>query len=70
MGLFLLQSMNNILVKKDSVAWYQWLMPVILAIGEAEFRKITIQSQPREIVHKILSQNTQHKRGLAEWLKW
>jgi hypothetical protein len=34
---------------------------VIPATQEAEIRRIVVQSQPREIVHKILSQNTQHK---------
>jgi hypothetical protein len=28
-----------------------------------------IQSQPRQIVHKILSQKTCHKKGLGERLK-
>jgi hypothetical protein len=33
-----------------------WLTPVILAIQEAEIRRIMVLSQPRKIVHKILSQ--------------
>jgi hypothetical protein len=32
-----------------------WLTPVILVIQEAEIRRITVQSQPRQIVHKTLS---------------
>jgi hypothetical protein len=36
-------------------------MPVILATQEAEIRKIMVWSQPREIVHEILSRKTQHK---------
>jgi hypothetical protein len=32
-----------------------WLTPVILAIQEAEIRKITVRSQTREIVGKTLS---------------
>jgi hypothetical protein len=32
-----------------------WLTPVILAIQEAEIRRITVQSQPRQIVNETLS---------------
>jgi hypothetical protein len=32
-----------------------WLTPVILAIQEAEIRKIVAQSQSRKIVHETLS---------------
>jgi hypothetical protein len=38
-------------------------MPVILATQEAEIWRIAVQSQPRQIVHKILSQkNPSQKR--------
>jgi hypothetical protein len=33
----------------------QWLTPVIVATQEAELRRVTVQSQPRQIVHKTLS---------------
>jgi hypothetical protein len=33
----------------------QWLTPVTLATQEAEIRRIVVQSQPGQIVHKILS---------------
>jgi hypothetical protein len=39
----------------------QWLMPVILAIQEAEIKRIMVQSQPRQIIHETLSQKTSHK---------
>jgi hypothetical protein len=34
---------------------YWWLTPVILAIWEAEIRRIAVQRQPRHIAHKTLS---------------
>jgi hypothetical protein len=33
----------------------QWLTPVIMAIQEAEIRRIVVQRQPRQIVHETLS---------------
>jgi hypothetical protein len=51
-------------------------MPVILVTQEAEIRKITVQSQPEQIVHEILLQKilytktkNKQKKGLMEWLK-
>jgi hypothetical protein len=44
-------------------------MPIILATQEAEIRRITVQSQPRQIVLKSLSQKTLHKSragGMAQ----
>jgi hypothetical protein len=44
-------------------------MLVILATQEAEIRKITVRSQPRQIVHETLSQkNSSQKRtdGVAQ----
>jgi hypothetical protein len=36
-------------------------MPIILAIQEAEIRRISIRSQPGKIVHETLSQKILHK---------
>jgi hypothetical protein len=48
----------------------QWLTPVIIATQEADIRRKAVQSQPRQIVHKTLSQKTlSQKVGLVEWLK-
>jgi hypothetical protein len=45
-------------------------MPIILATEEAEFRRISVRSQPRQIVRDSLSQKTLHKKiGLVERLK-
>jgi hypothetical protein len=35
---------------------HQWLTSIILATQEAEIRRITVQSQPRQIGHETLSQ--------------
>jgi hypothetical protein len=43
-----------------------WLTPEVLATPEAEIRRISIAQQK---VRPYLK-NTQHKTGLAEWLKW
>jgi hypothetical protein len=33
----------------------QWLTPVILAIWEAEIRRVAVQGQSRKIIHKTPS---------------
>jgi hypothetical protein len=43
-------------------------MPVILAIQEAEIRRIMVQSHPQQIAKPYLKK-THHKKGLVEWLK-
>jgi hypothetical protein len=44
-------------------------MPVILATQEADIRRITVRSQPRQIVLETLSRKYPSQKGLAEWLK-
>jgi hypothetical protein len=45
-------------------------MRIILATQEAEIRRITVQSQPEEIVLKTLSRKKPFtKKELVEWLK-
>jgi hypothetical protein len=62
--------LNAMIVSKPSTqARHQWLLPVILAIQEAEIRRIEVQSQPRKIVWETYLENTHHKKGLVEWLK-
>jgi hypothetical protein len=41
-------------------------MPIILATQEAEIRRITVESQPRQIVHEILSRKILHKNRAGE----
>jgi hypothetical protein len=41
---------------KERIARLWWLTPVTLATQEAEIRRIVVPSQPRQIVHEILSQ--------------
>jgi predicted P-loop ATPase len=43
-------------------AGHWWITSVILATQEAELRRVVVQSQPRQIVHEILSQKTHHKK--------
>jgi hypothetical protein len=42
----------------------QWLTALILAIREAEIRRIQVQGQPRQIVFETHLPNNQ------VWLKW
>jgi hypothetical protein len=46
----------------------RWLISMILATQEAEIRRLEVQSQPREIVHELLSGKTHHKKLLVGWL--
>jgi hypothetical protein len=42
--------------EKRKRSWHWWLTPIILATQEAEIRRITVQSQPRQIIPETLSQ--------------
>jgi hypothetical protein len=46
----------------QKLAGHHWLTPGILATQEAEIRRMVVQSQPGQIVHKTLSQKTLHKK--------
>jgi hypothetical protein len=48
----------------------QWLIPVIPAAWEAEIRGMQFEASPGEQFMKPYFENTQHKQGLVEWLKW
>jgi NAD(P)H-dependent FMN reductase len=52
-------------IKSLTLAGHQWPKPVILTTGEAKIRRITVQSQLRQIGHETLSQKypTQSKAG-------
>jgi hypothetical protein len=45
---------------------HQWLTPVILVTQKVEIRRITVPSQPGQIVPETLSQKPITKKGLAE----
>jgi hypothetical protein len=58
------------LLRRPNVASPWWFTPIILATQEAEIRRIMVQSQSKQIVHKTLSQKKPFtKKGLVEWLK-
>jgi hypothetical protein len=46
-------------------AWCRWLVPIILATQEAEIRRITVQSQPGQIVQETLSQEKKKSQKRA-----
>jgi hypothetical protein len=55
------------MLKTQIVAGCQWFTPVILATQEAEIRRITVRSQPGQIVRETLSQKKKnHKKGLVQ----
>jgi hypothetical protein len=55
LGYFLPSSTSILWKKLLALAKHEWLTPVILATQEAEIRRITVWSQPVQIVHKTLS---------------
>jgi hypothetical protein len=48
------------------LAKHWWLTYVILATQEVEIRRISVQSQPGQIVQETLPQKTLHKKSLLE----
>jgi hypothetical protein len=54
------KSLSLIFKQEKKLAGRQWLSPVFLATQEAEIRRIKVQSLPRQIVRKTLSQKTHH----------
>jgi hypothetical protein len=50
---------------------HQWLTLVILVTQGTEIRRISIRSQPGQVVRNVLSGKnpSQKKAGLVEWLK-
>jgi hypothetical protein len=55
--------------KMGDSARHQQLIPVILATQEADIRRITVGSQPRQIDCENLFQKTYLIKGLVQWLK-
>jgi hypothetical protein len=50
-------------MRRILMAGCQWLMPVIQATQEAENRRIVVQSQSGQTVHKNLFQKHHHKKN-------
>jgi hypothetical protein len=46
------------------------LTPVILATQETEIRGLRFKVSPGKYIVRPHLKNTQHKKGLVEWLKW
>jgi hypothetical protein len=58
-------------IKRQEGAGHRWLTPAIPAAQEAEIRRITVRSQPRQIVHETLSpKKLQQKRGWWSSLRY
>jgi hypothetical protein len=47
----------------------QWLTPVILATGEVELGGSQYKANPGKMKARSCLKNTQHKKGMVEWLK-
>jgi hypothetical protein len=53
-------------LKTKHIAGCKRLTPVILAIPEAEIRRIAVRSQPRQIVHETLPQENPSQKRAGE----
>jgi hypothetical protein len=54
-------------IQNQYTAGHRWLTLVILAIQEAEIRRIVVRSQPRHIVCETLSQKIHHTHKKMGW---
>jgi hypothetical protein len=54
-------------LSESRIAGHWWLTRVILATQKAEIRRITVQSQPQQTVHKTLSQKKKKKTKKKVW---
>jgi hypothetical protein len=55
--------------KKFQLLWLWWLKPLIIDTQEAQIRRITVQSQPHELVCEIPSQKNSSQKmasGVAQ----
>jgi hypothetical protein len=59
-GVELWQSVHPYVIESS-----QWLMPIIPATQEAEVRRITVQSQPGQIIRETLSQRKKKHKNRA-----
>jgi hypothetical protein len=60
---------RKMLLKKEKQTRHWWLMSVVLAIQEAEIRRMEVQSQPWANSLRPYLKNIHHKRGWQSGLR-
>jgi hypothetical protein len=61
---------QEVYIKVSFITRCQWLMPIILAIQEAEIRRIMVWNQPEQIDCEIISWKYSTQKRTGKLLKW